>query len=207
MQLDQQLAIVTLTALVYSSIIIFMGHKTRSSKSNRVRLLWKSVILDGFLFIVGLLPLALALPQAVLHVISWIVYNLIISYVLAIEIPGYFKLSKYDETSVKSLKALRKNLLKMRYSFEKLEDLKTVMKENAGVLSEEQVGDLLQDFVDFCDRMENLDRNLWELTLNEITEAINKLSQRSKHPIPKLIDVLSLAGLSFLMAQILKILT
>lgn len=165
------------------------------------------VVLNGALFLVGMLFLALVLPQSLLNILSWIIYDLIISYVVTVEIPGYLRLSKFDEVSIQSLRDIRKCLIKMRYSFKSLRDFEIAMKRNAGILSEEHVKDLLNDFADLCERMKNLDLNLWELTLSEITKAMSRISQRSKHPIPKLIDILSLAGLSLLLAQILKLLS
>jgi hypothetical protein len=121
--------------------------------------------------------------------------------------PGYLKLSLYDENQLKKLENLRSKLIEMRYSFDKsFEDLKKDLQENAFVLKEEKIDDLLNKFVVVCDRIKNLDVSLWSLTLEEITERINNVSKRSKHPFPKLIDIISLAGLSFLLAQFLKLL-
>jgi len=134
-------------------------------------------------------------------------YDLVISYVIAIEIPGYFRILRYDEKCVVGLNELRKNLVKMRYSFELLGDLKEKVKGNSEILADENFGYILNDFISLCDQIKNLDINLWELTLSEITEVINRISQRTKHPFPKLIDILSLTGLSFLLAQVLKLLS
>jgi len=207
MQLEHQITAVVSTESIYIVLVFILAYESWNSKSKRVKLLWKFVVLNGTLFSSGMLLLALVLPQSLLNILSWIAYDCIISYVVAIEIPGYLRLSAFDEASTRSLKDLRKYLIKMRYSFESLEELKTAVKRNANVLSEEEVEDLMNDFVNLCERMKNLDSNLWGLTLNEITEAISRISGRSKHPIPKLVDVLSLTGISFLLAQILKMLT
>lgn len=205
MQLFHQFAVVISTALVYFIVAVAFAYKARDSKSRRSKLLWELIVLNGVLFSVVLASITLFLPQTPLNILSWIVYSLVICYVVTVEIPGYLKLSKYDATCIRGLETLRKHLVRTRYSFESLEDVKVAMKQNSEILAQVHVGGLLSDFVDFCDRMKNLDRSLWELTLNEITEAIERLSQRSKHPLPKLIDILSLAGLSFLLAQILKL--
>jgi hypothetical protein len=73
-------------------------------------------------------------------------------------------------------------------------------------LSKEQIDDLLFDYIKECDRTGNFDKFLWELSITEITSTIGRISSRSKHPIPKLIDILSLAGISFLIAQIIDFL-
>jgi len=206
MQLDQQTVAVVSIALVYIILTIILAYKLRNSKSKRVKLLWKFVVLNSTLFSVGMVALVFFLPESILNILSWIIYDLIISYVVAVEIPGYLRLLEFDETSIRNLEDLRKCLVKMRYSFESLENFKTIVKTNASILSEEQVDDLLNDFVNLCERLKNLDVNLWALILNEITEAMSRISRRSKHPIPKLVDVLSLTGISFLLAQILKML-
>ena len=50
----------------------------------------------------------------------------------------------------------------------------------------------------------NLDKSLYEVTIKEIGEQIQQISARSKHPFPKLIEIMSLAGISFLLGQFLN---
>ena len=70
-----------------------------------------------------------------------------------------------------------------------------------------QRGDIVQlnDFVIVCEKLKNLDINLWSLTLQETSDCIKDVTERSKHPFPKLIDILSLSGLSIILAQFLKL--
>ena len=193
-------------AIIYIIIIIIASLKVRKNKSERVRQLLKFIILNGVLFLLGMFLLIFVLPLSMLNLLTWIVYDLIISYVIAIEVPGYLKISNFDNKIVLTLQDCRKSLIKMRYSFDSIEILKTTVNNNTKTLSEEKVGDLLNDFINFSERIKNIDNNLLGLTLNEVSNSINRISQRSKHPIPKLIDILSLSGISFLIAQILKIL-
>jgi len=204
MYLDNQQIAIILTSVVYTTIVVIITKKVRNSKSSRIRQLWKLIVFNSILFVVGLLSSFFFLPQSFLNMLSWIVYDLIASYVIAVEVPGYSKLSRYDEACIQSLEALRNNLITIRYSFDVLEELKTNMKNNAEVISEERIDELLNAFINFCEMIKNTEINLWGLSLNEITEAINRIAQRSKHPVPILVDVLSLTGLSFLLAQILK---
>jgi hypothetical protein len=172
-----------------------------------VELLWILVILNGIFFSIGLLFLVIILPQSLLNVISWLVYDLLLSFAISVEIPGYLKLSAFDQKHIDVVKEIRSNLIKMRYSFDKhFEDLKKSAKGNASVLREEKIDDLLDDFISVCDSIRNVDVNLWKLTLEETTDLISNISNRSKHPLPKLIDILTLSGLSLLLAQFLKLL-
>jgi hypothetical protein len=163
--------------------------------------------LSGLFFSIGLAILVAILPQSPLNILSWIIYDFLISFVLCLEIPAYLRISKYDEKLVGVLKDLRSELIKMRFSFApSLESLKKKKNENASSLKEENVDKLLDDFITSCDKMNNLDVNLWNLTLNETSSLIDDVTKRSKHPFPKLIDILALSGLSILLAQLLKLL-
>lgn len=190
--------------LLYIAMGGFIAHRIRINGSRRSSLLWKPTVLNILLFPAILLSLFSTQPQTLLNTASWGVYSLIISYVVAIEVPGYLMLSKYDDRHGRNLMTLRRKLMKLGYAFETLEDLKSSVEENSSILAEESIKDLLDDFVSFCERISNLDRSLWQLALNEITNTIERLSQRSKHPSPKLIDILSLAGLSFLLSQVIE---
>ena len=51
--------------------------------------------------------------------------------------------------------------------------------------------------------MKHLDRIHYDTTVKELGERIQQISDGSKHPFPKLIEILSLAGISFLIGQFL----
>lgn len=195
--------------LIIVSYIIFcacLAWKTPKSKSNRTKFLWKLIVLNGLVFSIGLVILVVILPQSPLNIISWVVYNFLISYVLCVEIPAYLKISKYDENLVSALKDLRGDLVKMRFSFDtSLDSLKKSRNDKGSLLKEENIDKLLHDFIAVCDKINNLDANLWNLTLNETSILIDDVMKRSKHPLPKLIDILALSGLSVLLAQFLKL--
>ncbi len=203
--LTQQYELVTLFIVIHSIAVFLVAYYYKTKISERNKLLWKLLIADGFAFIVVSMLLTSTLPQSIINIISWTGYILILSYTLAVEIPGYLRISNYDKQSLKILNAIRKNLIKMKYSFDSLDVLRKNVTKNYNFLVQEQVGDLLNDYVDFSDRLGNLNTEFWELTLKEVTSSINRVSSRSKHPFPKLIDVLSLTGLSFLIAQLLQL--
>jgi hypothetical protein len=197
-----------LTLIVVFNVIFcaFLVWKTPKGKGNRTKFLWKLVLLNGLVFSLGLVIIVVILPQPTLSIISGVVYDFLISYVLCVEIPAYLKLSKYDENLGNILKDLRGDLVKMRFSFDtSLDSLKKSKSENASFLKEENLDRLLQDFITVCDKIKNLNDNLWNLTLNETSKLIGEVAERSKHPFPKLIDILALSGLSILLAQFLKL--
>ena len=169
--------------------------------------MWKLGVLNALFFSVGLVALIIVLPLSTLNILSWVVYDLLITYVLCVEVPAYLKISNFDEKLVDNLKGLREVLIKMPFSFsDSLQDLKTKKTDSATYLMGENLDKLLEDFISFSDKVENFNEKLWSLTLNETSGFIDDVTKRSKHPFPKLIDILALSGLSFLLAQFLKLL-
>lgn len=147
------------------------------------------------------------LPQSPLNVLSWIVYDLLITYVFCIEVPAYLKISRFDDEFSEILEDLRKELVEMHFSFEEhLQGLKIKRKKNLSYLKGENLDKLLEDFIAFSDKIGNLNDKVWSLALNETSSLIDEVTKRSKHPFPKLIDILALSGLSLLIAQFLKLL-
>lgn len=203
--IPQQFSIFILIGLIYSAVTLVIANRLANSKSERTRQLWKFVVIDCVLFLVSILALTIVLPQTLLTVISWIGYSLIFTYVISIEVPGYIKLLKFDEKVLTILKSVRKNLVKMGYSSYSIDSLNNIVEKNKNLLEQEQIEYLLSDYIELSERIRNVDKSMWDLTLNEVTANITRISSRSKHPFPKLIDVLSLAGLSFLIAQLLDL--
>lgn len=193
-------------ALIYLVLVFLVSHKFKNDDSERKNLLWKLVVIDGVLVVGMLFSLILFLPQDILTVVSWIGYSFIIPYIFAIEIAGYIKISRFDDKKIDAMKSIRKKLVKTSYSLKEIEKLKKDVETNKKFLSKEQIEDLLFEYIKECDRTGNFDKFLWELSLTEITSTIGRISSRSKHPFPKLIDILSLAGMSFLIAQIIDFL-
>jgi hypothetical protein len=193
-------------AFFYAIFCSLLAWKNPKSEYNRTSFLWKLVVLGGLFFSIGLMMLVVVLPQSPLNILSWVFYDFLISYVLCIEIPAYLKISRFDDNLTDILRDLREELIKMPFSFDaSLENLKTKKKNSVLFLKGESLDRLLQDFIAFCDRVNNLNEKLWNLTLNETSNFIDDVAKRSKHPFPKLIDILALSGLSVLLAQFLKL--
>jgi hypothetical protein len=196
-----------LIVLFYALFFAAVAWKKPKSKSNRTNNLWILVILDGLFFSIGLVALIAVLPQPRLNILTWVVYDFLITYVLCIEVPAYLNISNFDDNLEKILKGLREELIEMPFSFGvHLQHLKTKRNDSISYLKGENLDKLLEDFIALCDKLENLNEKVWSLTLNETSSFVDEVKKRSKHPFPKLIDILALSGLSLLLAQFLKLL-
>jgi hypothetical protein len=83
--------------------------------------------------------------------------------------------------------------------------LKDKRNDSILLLKGESLEKLLDDFISFSERIENYNEKVWALTLSETSALIDYVTKRSKHPFPKLIDILALSGLSLLLAQFLTL--
>jgi len=96
-------------------------------------------------------------------------------------------------------------MVKVGYDFGNFSTLKSKSEQGKEILQEAGIHRVVTDFIEYSERIQNKDTGLWTLTLGEVNRAIDAISGRSKHPAPELIEILSLSGLSFIIAQILKL--
>lgn len=129
----------------------------------------------------------------------------VFAYVVAIEIPGFLILGAYDSDATDVLRQLRAAVLSLKLKFdESLRELKVACDTHVTLLEETNLDQIVTYFIESCNRMQNVDGSLFGLVLGELDGQIHSISSRSKHPFPVLVQVLSLAGVSFLIAQILR---
>ncbi len=206
MSLDSQSVIAASVLVVNLCLALFFAYTLHRS-SNRKRALWKFVTIHGVASTVLVSVFSLSMPTfSVLNLSAGIFYLLIGSFVFAIEIPGYLQLTKHDERIVNLLEELRSEIVKLGYDFDNYDAVRSKSQGGTKVLQEVNLGRLLNDFIEHCRRMGNVDKGFWNLVLGEVNRTIDEVQGRSKHPAPKLIDILSLSGLSFIIAQLLRIL-
>ena len=194
--------------LFHSAILSLAALGLNASRDRREQLLWKLALPEAVIFPVAIFLAAyLWYPTTLLATLSYIMYSLAGAFVIAFEVPGFLLLNRFDVRIVDALEETRKDLVAVRYSFESnLPKLKSGWSVGVAILRSTQVYPLMENFLVTCERLKNLDKTFWELVLSEVTLSIRSFSERSKHPFPKLIDILSLAGLSFLLAQALRLL-
>lgn len=200
--------LVFLSILIHSLLILVLLAYVRSSNNIRDSLLVFPLVAEGILFpIIFIVTINYYPPPNLLSFGTILVYSVIAGFVFALEIPGFILISKHDQNVVNGLTNVRSMLFPLKYAFSKTyPDFVNECKSNESFLKEAQLFKLVDDFEKYCNKLGNLNEKFWELLLGEITRIIGIYTTRSKHPYPKLIEVLSLTGLSFLIAQFLHIL-
>lgn len=194
-------------AIVANTVVVFLiGLGLRRSEDERQRILWMLAPGQVVAFPVVLLLISSTwYPSILLALLSYIVYSLVISFVAVFEIPGYLMLARYDERVVDALEKTRDDLLALSFSFDaKL--LREGWSTRKDVLKPTYLFPLIDGFISTCERLRNLDKTFWQSVLSEVNASIRSISDRTKHPAPKLIDILTLSGLSFLIAEFLRLL-
>jgi len=197
-----------LTLALYSFLVWVLKKSLTSPRNERIsRFLLYSVAVLYVSLIFFLCVLKYNIAAEYLDLLLGFASLPILSFVIAVEIPGYVHLSSYDSENLKILKKIRKSLVTVNFNLESsLATLQEIVKNKAEHLENMGVLDSVQYLTMSIERTKNTDRTLLVSTINEINWVIRDISQQSKHPFPKLIDIFSLTGLSFLLAQILKLL-
>ncbi len=207
MSLDPKSLIVSSVVVVNLFLVGFFAYALHGSKSSRNGPLWKLVVIHGIVSTVSVPVFYLCMSSlSVLNLSTGIFYLLVGSFVFTIEVPGYIQLARHDERTLTNLEEWRSEIVKLGYDFDQYESLKSKTAQNVTVLQETNLNRLVSDFIAHCGRMGNVDKAFWALVLGEVNRAVDEVQERSKHPAPKLIELLSLSGLSFIIAQLLKVL-
>jgi F0F1-type ATP synthase assembly protein I len=187
--------------IIISSVIIAISYLRRNERTKFLPLLF-GINLGVFLSIVFVVINYSEFQP--IDFVAFLGYSLIVSYVVTIEIPGYVLLSKHDANLVNILQNLRQKSITLNYNFDSLDEIRKYFNENKKILNSTVIDQLAENFIKRCETIKNLDKSLYETMIKEIGEEIQHISSRSKHPFPKLIEIFSLAGISFLMGQFLN---
>lgn len=137
--------------------------------------------------------------------VSLLVLLLIVTYILTIEIPGYIIISIYDEKLLKIYNKLISSLFNLKLSKKDvLDELKSIIDNSKNLLIKNNLAlnDMLQYIIPILERRK-ISENEFNLLNYQLIMAIEKRKNMSKHPFPKLIDILSLTGISFILAQLI----
>ena len=124
---------------------------------------------------------------------------------ITIELPIYYLLMNFDNEIITILMSLRTNIIKLKYNYDNISEVKKIVTENKEKLSDLTLFNLIHDFIEVCDRIKNIDTSLLTLSIEELNYQINIIEKREKHPFPQLIKLLSLAGISFILAEIFSL--
>jgi hypothetical protein len=197
------LAVIVLgySGLGVAAILVIGRNKRRLAKLAPLVLLSVSLTWCSFALLASVRP-----DLSFQEFTTFLVLITVASYVFLVELPGFLILTEYDAKTLVILFDVRGLLVSMSYSFQdNLSQLKTKVAAGRERLDELNLAQLTDHFVRSSESMGNIDKNLYALVLNETTRAIERVSLASKHPFPKLLEVLSLSGLSFLIAQVLRL--
>ena len=195
--------------LISYSVLVFLAlRRITRYKSQREKSLLLLISLNLiFLYLASIIAFFLfnSWKPDLRDLVTLYVFLVVGAFVITIEVPGFVILSSYDNKTIEVLSDVRRNLVTVAYNFDSsIQNLQSLQKTNETRLEEQHMSDILNYFVETCIRIKNIDVSLLNLTLSEINLSIREVSQQSKHPFPRLVDILSLTGLSFLIAQLLK---
>ena len=189
------------TYIVVTITITIVGYLRRNERTNQLPILF---VVNALVFLISVLAGTHYIDFQIIDYVAFIGYSIIISYVITIEIPGYVLLSKHDSTLTVILQNLRQKSIQLNYNIDSVGDLRKYFNENKDTLSSITINELLDSFIKRCETIKNLDKSLYEVSIKELGEQMQQISSRSKHPFPKLIEIFSLAGISFLLGQFLN---
>ena len=194
--------------ICYSLVLFIAWTIFKNSAKGRNKSLSYLFLLNVAMFYLGLIIIHLWLNNKELSLQDFItVYGFLTIgvYVASIEVPGFLILSHYDEKSIEVLQIIQKYLIKGTFSFSSsIQSLQALIKKYKYRLEELYLYANLKYFIQSSNQMKQINRSVLDLLLAEINQSVRSVSQKSKHPFPKLIDILSLTGLSFLIVQLLR---
>jgi len=204
MCLDLIISVVVLANLGLSGFFVSNLHK---SKSRRMGPLWRLIVayaVVSTILIVGFYLLYTPRPS-LLGFGAGMFYLLVGSFVFTIEVPGFLLLKRHDQSLLDFLEDWRSEMVRVGYDFKNFTSLKSKTSTGKDHFEDVNLEKSVDDFIEHSDQIQNIDKGLWTLTISEVNRAIDQIQGRSKHPAPELIEILSLSGLSFLIAQILRL--
>jgi hypothetical protein len=193
---------------IYTSVMLLLFRHHKSSSEGREQIIAPTFIFSLIMFLVAVLATYFLLDLAP-NITDFItIFGLVLVgvYVITIEVPGFLMISRYDEVSVDLLEDVHQNLVLSVSSFEPaIPTLEKLIEQNKDRFTELHVNQNLDYFISSSKEMNpQINKSVFDLLLFEISQTTKETADSSKHPFPKLVDVLSLAGLSFLIAQLLK---
>ena len=187
---------------LYLIFITAISLHVKKDKNKRKSFYWEFIFINGIQFCAGLFWMYAIDIQSNTSIMKGLIINTIIAYAIIIEVPIYYLLNEYDKKLINILSSIRSNLISLNYDYNKLINIREIIKENKIILDNMPLYTLLLDFIDLCERVKNYDKNMLHIMIEEVNLNINMIQSLEKHPFPELIKIISLTGISFLLAEL-----
>lgn len=138
----------------------------------------------------------------------FVIVLLSLLFALAVEIPGFILNFLYDKKIDLALQEIADVLLEVRLrpSPGNLTRLNDSTVKHRKLLSEGNFGAFLVKCAGELKALGNSDSGLLNLLIEQVRVEQAKISDRSKHPFPVLIQIFGLSGVAFVLAEMLAIL-
>jgi hypothetical protein len=133
---------------------------------------------------------------------------LVLVFSLFVEIPGFFLNRTYDKKQEDALQEIVDVLLDVRLSPTSINRtrLQDLSQSREAILGEGHLGKFLSKCAAEFVTVGNADNSLLNVLTERVLAEQSKVVERSKHPFPALIQLLSLTGVAFVLGEILAVL-
>lgn len=193
--------------IAYFIVIVTLFKIYHAAKEERQRLLTPLFIFNSIMFsaLVAVITLWHNFSPTITQFIT--IYGLLTIgvFVVTIEVPGFVLLNNFDKKSVAVLREIKTGMIKSRSTFsEGIEGIHNTLVSNKQILTELHAYDQIDYYETSSNEMNQSNTSIFDLLLMSLNQWMKECEEKSKHPFPKIVDIFSLAGLSFLIAQLLK---
>lgn len=153
-------------------------------------------------------PLFSISPFGVGQTELFITLLLALVFALFVEVPGFVLNLAYDKKKEDALRDIVEILLEVRLSPSagNRTRLRDSAQSHQAILEEHQLGKIILKCAGEFIVLGNSDSSLLNTLTEQVLKEQAKVSERSKHPFPVLIQLLSLTGVAFVLGEILAVL-
>jgi len=189
---------------------LFLSDRVSPRAARLLIPLWINLLMaSAFLLVLCIFPSVVASinPLGTVRQEIFVTLLLVGMFAFVVEVPGFLLNVQHDNKVVGVLDTLEQVVLSARIDPSAgMEQLRALTNSQGGILDSAGVRTLLANCVEVFTRMKNIDVPLLGILLEQVQQARSRVRERSKHPFPVLIQVLSLSGIGFILAEILAIL-
>jgi len=132
---------------------------------------------------------------------------IITTYALSAEIPGFLLNSVYDGGVLNCLSTLEEAVLLASVQPDTgTAKVREILASNSQYLRDVHLNTLLEHCLRRFEQIQNVDASLIHTLLTRIESVRETVGGRSKHPFPRLVEIMGLGSCAFLLGEILTIL-